>query len=527
MRWNAKTGFAGFAGHAKSLAIAAALAMTLTTTAQAETVLKIRPQSDLRVLDPITTSAHETRNHGYLIYDTLFASDSKGAIQPQMVDSYTVSEDGLTWKFTLRDGLKFHDDTPVTSEDVIASLKRWGERDNFGQQLMSRAVSLTADDAKTFTLVLKEGWALVLEALGKPSTLVPFIMPARIAATPSTEAISDPIGSGPFMMVREEWVPGAKVVYKKAPTYVPRKEAPDGLSGAKIANVDRIEWHIIADHQAALNALQAGEIDIYEEIPAELIPVVKENQNVAIERLNRAQVMLRMNQLQPPFDNQKLRQALLYLFDPMQILPAYTDDDSFYRACPSFYMCDSPFFTDVEWPKPDSEKAKQLIKESSYNGETIALMDPIDVAVSPLAKIVSQMMSDAGLNVDHQGQDWASIVQRRSSKKPVSEGGWSAWVGNPGAFDMWDPATHLGLRSNGEAGWFGWPKDDEIENLRAEFTKELDLEKRKEIARQIQLRALETVPYIPIGEFDLLRAINKELQGVIVYDVPVYWNISK
>lgn len=515
------------ASLARMLVITAGVLLAPFASAQAQTVLKVRPATDLRIIDPVVTGTHETRNHGYLIYDTLFSRDSKGVIKPQMVDSYTTSPDGLTWKFTLRDGLMFHDNQPVTSDDVIASIKRWGVRDNSGQQLMSRAASLTADDPKTFTLVLKEPWPYVLEALGKPSTYVLFIMPARIAALPATEALKDPTGSGPFMMALDEWVPGAKVVYKKAPMYRPRQEPADGLAGGKLANVDRIEWHIISDAQAALNALQAGEIDIFEEIPADLVQVVKGDSNIRVERLNKAQVMMRMNQVQPPFNNQKLRQALTYLFDPSTILPAYTDDPNFYQACPSFYICDSPFFTDVGWPKPDMEKAKQLIKESGYKGEVIALMDPIDVAVSPIAKVVSQTMSEAGLNVDHQGLDWASIVQRRSSRAPVSEGGWSAWVGNPGLYDMWEPATHLALRSNGDAGWFGWPSDDELEKLRTTFIDELNPDARKELARKIQLRALETVPYVQIGEFYLMRAMSSKLQGVIIDPVTVYWNISK
>src|SRR5581483_2618979 len=160
-----------------------ALLSVPTASAQGQKVLKFIPQADLRILDPITTTAYITRNHGYMVYDTLFATDAKFQVQPQIVDHYEVSPDKLTYTFTLRDGLKFHDGQPVRSADCIASIERWAKRDALGQKLAEASEGWKAVNDKTFTLRLKRPFALVLEALAKPSSNVPFIMPERIAKT--------------------------------------------------------------------------------------------------------------------------------------------------------------------------------------------------------------------------------------------------------------------------------------------------------------------------------------------------------
>jgi peptide/nickel transport system substrate-binding protein len=508
-------------------AAAVAVASILSLPALAQGTLKVRPFGDLKTIDPMVTSDYMVRNHGYMVYDTLFAQDEKGAIKPQMVESFTTSPDGLSWTFVLRDGLKFHDGAAVTAADVVASLKRWGQLDGLGQQLTAHTAALEATDAKTITLTLKDRWGLVLDALGKPSSMVPFIMPERLAKTPSGEAVKDPTGSGPFMMKRDEWSPGSKVVYVKAPTYLPRQDPPNGLAGGKVARFDRVEWVVIPDAQTALNALQAGEIDIFEEIPPDMMTLLKDNAKVGIAKLSALQGVMRLNQAISPFNNVKLRQAILNLVDQQQALNAYVEDKSLYTNCPSFYMCDSPYFTDAGWPKPDAAKAKQLVKESGYDGSPIVLLDATETALHPQTLVVAQAMRDIGLNVDYQAMDWPTLSTRRASKKPLAEGGWSAFMSGPASPDMFEPVGHLALRSNCEKAWFGWPCDDEIEKLRAEFTMIPDLAGRAANARAVQLRAIETVPYVPVGQFFLVRGYQKNLSGLLSVGLPVYWSVGR
>src|SRR6185437_18859 len=195
--------------------------------------------SDLRLLDPIMTTAYIQRDFGYMVFDTLLATDSNFKIRPQMAD-WKISDDKLAYTFTLRDGLKWHDGPPVTAEDCVASLKRWGKVDGMGQRLMENTASIEAADPKTIVLKLKQPYGLVLDTLGKPSSVVPFMMPKRLAETPPGQQIAEQIGSGPFKFVKAEFQPGVKAVFEKNADYVPRKEPASWTSGGKVVKVDRV-----------------------------------------------------------------------------------------------------------------------------------------------------------------------------------------------------------------------------------------------------------------------------------------------
>jgi peptide/nickel transport system substrate-binding protein len=198
--------------HGGAAAAAVTLGAPSIRAQNARQTLSFVAQADLKVLDPIWTTAYITRNHGYLLYDTLFGTDENLQIKPQMVDRTTVSADGMKYIFTLREGLRWHDGQPVTSEDCVESLKRWGKKDRFGQLLMTHTGKIAPVDTKAFTLELAERFGPVLDALGKPSSNVPFMMPARIASTPADDQIKEIIGSGPFKFANDEWQPGEQVV---------------------------------------------------------------------------------------------------------------------------------------------------------------------------------------------------------------------------------------------------------------------------------------------------------------------------
>jgi peptide/nickel transport system substrate-binding protein len=268
-------------------AVAVAAPMTLAAVPAPAQTLRAVMHSDLKILDPVWTTAYIVRNHGYMIYDTLLAVDGKLQVQPQMLAKLPeLSQDELTYTFTLRDGLMWHDGKPVTAEDCVASIKRWGTKDAMGQKLMEFTKELVPTGEKTFKLVLKEPYGLVLDSLGKPSSYVPFMMPARVAATPGTEQISDFTGSGPFIFKRDEWKPGDKTVYVKNDKYKPRSEPASGLAGGKVVKVDRVEWLAIPDHQTAVNAILAGEIDFIEAPPHDLLPVLKADKSIEIVNWN-------------------------------------------------------------------------------------------------------------------------------------------------------------------------------------------------------------------------------------------------
>ncbi len=512
---------------AAAIVIAASLA---PAAANAESVLRIRPFGDVKTLDPITNTDYMVRNHGYFVYDTLFGVDDKLAVKGQMVESWQVSADNKVWTFKLRDGLAFHDGQPETASDVVASMKRWCARDGLGQQLLAHVATLEVIDAASFRMTLNRPWGLVLDALGKPSSNVPFIMPARIAATPPDKNIDDPTGSGPFIMKRDEWNAGSRIVYVRNPAYVPRSEPASGFSGGKRAGFDRVELLMLPDVQTAMGALIKGEIDIFEEVPPDLQAVLRKRTDVKLARQDQVgqQQVFRMNSLQPPFNNAKLRLAVGYVLDQKEMLAAIGADANMGVPCPSFYMCSSPYFTAAGWPKLDLERARALVRESGYDGTPVVLLDPTENGVTHAQMLVlDQELRSIGLKTDVQAMDWGTVTSRRTKKEPVGQGGWSGFVSGPAGPDMMEPLGHMALRSNCDGAWFGWPCDAQIETLRAAFGDTLDLEGRKKIAEQVQLRAVETAPYWPVMNYYLVRGYRANLSGLLDPPATAYWNVTR
>jgi peptide/nickel transport system substrate-binding protein len=305
-------------------------ALAVSAPADAKTITAVM-HSDLRTIDPEFTTAYITRDHGYMVYDTLLAMDANFKIQPQMAD-WKVSDDKLTYTFTLRDGLKWHDGTPVTAEDCVASLKRWARNDGMGQKLMDFTANLEATDAKTITLKLKEPYGLVLESIGKPSSYAPFMMPKRLAETPPGQQIKEQIGSGPFKFVQAEFQPGVKAVYEKNRDYVPRQEPPSWTAGGKVVKVDRVEWITMADAQTAANALQSGDIDFMEAPAFDILPMLEADKDIKVDTLSKLgfQTGGRMNFLYPPFDNVKVRRAAFMALNQKDVLNALVGNPEYY-----------------------------------------------------------------------------------------------------------------------------------------------------------------------------------------------------
>ncbi|MGC6527297.1 MAG: ABC transporter substrate-binding protein [Paracoccaceae bacterium] len=519
---------------AAAVAVTACAGLGLSATiALSETVLKVVPHSGLKILDPIWTTAYITRNHGYMIYDTLFGLDMAGNIQPQMVDTVSRSADGLTVTMTLRDGLSFHDGAAVTATDVVASINRWGSKDAMGQKMLGFVDDLSATDDKTFVFKLNSPTGLVELALAKPSSNVPFIMPARIAATPGSEQISEYVGSGPFMFNEAEWEPGTKVVYDKFDAYVPRSEATDGFAGGKMAKVDRVVWTPIRDKQQAVNALIAGEIDIIESVPADLLPLVNGSDQVYVKDANPAgfQYTFRFNVLHPPFDNPKVRQALLYAFNQEDFLDATIGNPDLYQTCKALFVCGLPFETDAHMDgllESNFAKARELLKEGGYDGTPVVLMHSTNVAsLANLAPVAKELMEAIGMNVDMQSMDWSTLVARRSKKDLPSEGGWNAFATAWAAGDLFNPVAMAFLNSGCDKALFGWPCDEEIENLRDQFARATSVDEQKSVVEAIQKRWTEYPTHIHLGQWNQVSGLRNNIDGYLQAGVAVFWNISK
>jgi peptide/nickel transport system substrate-binding protein len=512
---------------AASLAILAVLA----TCAGAQT-LRTAMHSDLKVLDPIWTSALISVDSGYMIYDTLFALDDELAVQPQMVDRYEASADKLTWTFTLRDGLEWHDGQPVTAEDCVASLKRWAARDSMGQKLMSYVAALTAPDTRTIRMALKEPYGLVLQTLAKPGANVPFMMPRRVAETDPNTQISDFTGSGPFIFKRDEWRPGEKAVFVRNPKYRPRGEPASGLAGGKVAKVDRVEWLWIADPQTQVDALLKGEIDLIEAPPHDLLPLLAADPNIVLKVTNAPgrQIAFRFNVLHKPFDDARVRRAVAYAFNQNDFLAAVIGDAKWYRECKSLFPCGSPLQSTKGWDDKlgsDFATARRLLQEAGYDGTPIVLMQSTDiVGLSNLAPVAKSLMEKAGFKVDLQAMDWQTLVSRRAKKDPPGAGGWHAFLTSWASVDILDPVATGFLNAGCDKAMFGWPCDAELEKLRDAFAKETDPARQKAIAEAVQLRAAEYPTHIPLGQYVQPVAMRKNVSGLLTGPSIALWNIE-
>jgi peptide/nickel transport system substrate-binding protein len=517
-----------------SAAAAALAAGAISSLPAAAQTLRVVMHSDLKIVDPIWTTAYITRNHGYMIYDTLFAMDDKGEIKPQMVEKFDVSEDKLTYTFTLRDGLLWHDGKPVTTEDIIPSIKRWAAKDATAQKVMTFVDTLTANDPKTFTVKLKEPTGLLIFALGKPSSAVPFMMPKRVAETDPNTQISDFTGSGPFVFKRDEWKPGDKAVYVKFDKYKPRSEPASALSGGKVVKVDRVEWLAISDQQQAVNALLAGEIDFVEQPSHDLLPLVKADPNVRLIDWNPLgnQYSFRPNQLQKPFDNPKVRQALWYAFNQEDFLKAVIGNPEYYKVCKAMFVCGTALASEKGMQgvlESNFDKARALLKEANYDGTPIVLMHSTDLQVlTNLAPVAKQLMEKAGFKVDLQSSDWQTVVARRAKKDPANAGGWHAFLTSWVSADILNPVMTAYVNASCDKALFGWPCDAEIEKLRDEYARASDPAKQKEIAEAVQMRNLEATTHIHLGQWYLPGAGRKgAFEGMLTAPAPVFWNVTK
>lgn len=525
----------------RTLAALAGLALAATlgfsspgAHAQAKT-LKVVAHADLKILDPSFTTAYISRNFGYMVYDMPFGQDEKGQPKPQMVDKYTTSKDGRLWTFTLRPDLKFSDGTPVRSADAVASMQRWTSKDSIGRAMTAlSAAEWKAVDDRTFTLTLKEPFGMVLEGMSKPSGFPPVVMPERLAKLPTTQPITEVLGSGPYVFKRDEWVPGNKVVFVKNPHYVPRNEPANGLAGGKKTSFERVEWYYIPDANSAVAALRKGEMDLMEQVPPDYVNPIRSDANVKLLPSGSWQGFIVMNQLHPPFNNPKVRQAVLKAVDQDKFMAAMGyPKDLRVTNCATFFICGSRHetFAGAEpWRQPDVAKARQLLAEGGYKGEKVVLLVPSDVTyLNAEALMAAQAMRSIGMNVDMQTSDWASIGARRAKRDAPDKGGWNMYVTVAGSFDADSPITNAYLSAACGSSLPGWPCDKQLDELRNAWLKETDAGKRKQLLDQFHARAFEALPYINAGQYSPAMAVRKEVKGAekLWGGLPLVWNLSK
>jgi peptide/nickel transport system substrate-binding protein len=515
---------------------AAALAPSMPALAQpaGSRVLRMVPQANLTSIDPIWTTANITRNHGYMVYDNLYGMDDRFQPQPQLAEGHALEDDGRRVIITLRQGPRFHDGEPVRAADAVQSLKRWMKRSPAGQKLEEFTDEISALDDRRIQFRLKRPFPFLFSALAQVSNGPAFIMPERIAKTDPFQQIRDSVGSGPFRFKQDEFNSGSLVVYERNPDYSSTSVGTPSLTaGPKRVHFDRVEWTIITDASTAAAALQAGEIDWYEQPPPEIQQLLRRSRALSIEEIDPLPLVgiMRFNHLHGPFNDKRMRQALLPAVDQADFMTAIVGTDpGLWETC-GVFTPGTPLASDVGLEPlrgPRSiDRAKALMKEAGYTNQPMRLVGPTDIlAPSAMTQVGADLVRRLGFNADIVLTDWGTTVQRRTSREPLERGGWSMIFTSFSSFDFVDPSAHFPLRGNGANAWPGWPDIPALETLRNEWFVAPNLPEQQRIAQQIQRVAMEELPYIPVGAYKSLTAIRRDLADR-VKGFSIFWNLKR
>ncbi len=515
---------------------ATALAVpSIGRAASADTLIFV-PQADLAQLDPVWVTAYVTRNHAFLVFDTLYGLDTDYNPQPQMVDGHLVEDDGKLWTLTLRPGLKFHDGAPVLARDAVASIRRWASRDAFGASLLAVTDELGAPDDRTIRFRLKKPFPALPLALGRGSNAMLPVMPERLAKTPGTQQVTEMVGSGPYRFMADERVAGSRAVYQRFDGYVPRPSGtPSFTAGPKIATVPRIEWRTIPDPATAAAALQAGEVDWWESPSADLLPSLRRNRAITTEIIDHAGNIgfLRLNSLYPPFDKPAVKHALLGGIDQADFMAAVVGTDpAMWHAPAGVFTPGTPLATDVGLGvftgERDYERVKRDLAAAGYNGEKVTFLAATDFpAINALCEVSADMFRKSGINLDYQALDWGTVTSRRNSQEPPEKGGWNAHCTYTAGYDLLNPGSNPSLNAVGRPGYVGWPTDAKQAELRTAWFDAPDLESQRAICRELQTRFLENPGYFPLGQFFQATAYRGNVSGMPRGSFSLFWGIKK
>jgi peptide/nickel transport system substrate-binding protein len=499
--------------------------------AAAQTTLRFIPVIDLTFVDPIYAGAFVTRNHGFMVYDTLYGMNAAMEPSPQMLAGHVVSADARQWDLTLRDGLLWHDGTRVLARDCTASIRRWARRDAFATALLAATDELSAPDDRTIRFRLKRPFPLLPTALGKPALQAPFMMPERLATQDAFKPLTEVVGSGPFRFVADERIQGARNVYARFDGYQPRAEGKtEWTAGPKIVHYDRVVWTTMPDAATGAASLQSGEQDWQETAPHDLMPLLKKAPGVTTRILDPRgyTCMLRLNHLHPPFDNPAVRHAVLRAVDQSAFMTAVAGDDPQYQLTPLGYFAPgTPMASDAgldifRGPR-DLARSQADIKAAGYGGEKVAILVPMNSTVQkPLGDVATDLLRRLGFDVDVIATDFGGTLQRQVKRETVTQGGWSAGVANWQGIDWLTPVGNPSLAGDGTA--VGFYHSDRMEQLRTQWLQATDTAEQQRICRHIQTLAIEEVPYIPVGEYLQPTAYRSNITGILD-GTAVFWNV--
>ena len=522
-------------GAGAAVALGGRMASPALAQGTAARTLRFVPQADAAILDPLITTGLVNRNHGFLVFDTLYGVNERLETEPQMVAGHTVENDGKLWTMTLREGLKFHDGEPVRGRDVVASLRRWASRDAFGNSLFNVVDEINAPDDRTIRWRLKSAFPMLPESLGKVGAIIAFIMPERLAVTDGNLPVKELVGSGPFRFQADQHVPGSRLVYTRFDGYQPRPEGTTSLlAGPKRVHFDRVEWQIMPDAATAAAALQRGEIDWWDQPIMDLLPPLKRNAALTVDLLDPIGNVgvLRFNHTLPPFDHPAIRRAVLSAVSQRDFMSAIAGDDrNLWRDAVGFFppgaaMANDEGMEALTGPR-DLAAATKAIRDAGYKGEKVLLMAPGDFPViGAMSEVTADLFRKLGLAVDYVVMDWGSMLRRMGNREPPDRGGYNVFCTYSAGVTQLNPSAHNFLRGSGDKATFGWSTSPKLEELRDAWFLAPDIAAQKAIGRAMQRQAFIDVPYVPLGVFLQPTAYRKDLSGILK-GLPLFWNVRR
>ena len=497
------------------------LAAPWIVRAETARTLRFIPNVDLPSVDPVSTPTLTTLLHGNTIYDQLFGLDSGFQPQPQMLAGYRTDADGILWELTLREGLLFHDDTPVMARDCVASILRWARRDAYGSALLARTDEITAATDRVIRIRLKRPFTQLPEALAQPACL---IMPERVVTTDPYKQITDTTGRGPFRFLADERIPGSRVVYARFEKYVPRSEgAVSFLAGPRVAHFDRVVWGHVPEASTAAAALTAGEYDWWGDSDIDHYDLLRRDPGLRLELTNRMGNIggLRFNHLHKPFNDVAIRRLVLACVNQQTFMEAVAGARSeLYRTNVGLCTPGTPMAneagTQALTARSDFDAVKKELATAGYDGEKIVFISSTVPAFHAQGQVAADLLRRMGFAVDYQELDLAAIVQRRNSKERPDKGGWNVTVTATYYLQSVLPPANPLIRNGaaGMPGFTGWPDVPQLEALRENWLNASTSQEQKHFAAEMQAQVFRDAPYIPLGVWFQPTCYRKDIVDI-------------
>ena len=507
-----------------------ATAMPLSKGLQAEQskyggTLRLTSPASVKSLDPIFVSGFEAVVMGNHLFEVPFGWDDNFDIVPRMTGEWEVSSDGKEYTFTNRKDLVFHNGDPVTSDDMIASLKRWLSAQYATAGLMrDRAVDpvdpFERVDDRTYKLLLAKPYGEVLRSWAYLNR-IPIIVPKELvdAAPSQSEELPEIIGSGPYKL--ELFEQGNRVVMVRHEGYVPRTDQAQqhNLGGSAVPYIDKLEWLEIPEDETKVAGLETGEWDALVGVNLDFLKRLQGNDKLNINFYKGFKSVFTFNVISPPLDKKKVRQAVLAVVDVDAIMTAWGPTDA-WRLCAAWYWCGTPQESSAGsdlYNQKDPEKAGRLLKEAGYDNEAVTLMNAGDNAIVPNGPgiILKQLMEDAGFNVDMPGMDWSTLTSKIGSYDQ-----WNIFSSARVHWALGDPLSDPTY--SGTAEFLGQP--DDLIALRLEYLLDATEAERPALLNRIQAGLFDFVPEIRLGEWFAIYPATKGLKGFGVKSMPLYFN---